>query len=352
MSDATPPRPTRSAARRAARRRARLRGAAILGGGALLIAGGAVALGIAVADDGTGTAIRSARAAPDTVDVRISGSAADPAEKAGDGASDDGASDGQAASADPTPHVDALSATEGSLVAGETVTISGARLGGVTRVAFGDVDAQIARVADDGVDVVVPTAVDYVAGDVPVTVEADGAALAETSDLVYTYAAQSGVDAQLAYALAHWDDYNVAEFGDLNSIGGDCMNFASQTLLARGWTQNDEWYNDGTTSSEAWRYVPTFQTWMTENAATIGATELSLDERDQVEVGDLVVFDWDVSGVPDHIQVVSDVVRNADGSTSILMVGHNEDSDYRDLDEALTVDHPGGTAVFWSLPAA
>ncbi|GAA4785146.1 amidase domain-containing protein [Microbacterium gilvum] len=345
MSDATPPRSTRAAARRAARRRARLRRAAILGGGALLIAGGAVALG--VADDGADTAIRSAQAAPDTVDVRVSGSADDADEKAGDGASD-----GQAASADAEPHVDALSATEGSLVAGETVTISGAGLEGVTRVAFGDVDAQITRVADDAVDVVVPTAVDYVAGDVPVAVEADGAALAETSDLVYTYAVQTGVDAQLAYALAHWDDYNVAEFGNLNSIGGDCMNFASQTLLARGWTQNDEWYNDGTTSSEAWRYVPTFQTWMTENAATIGATELSLDERDQVKIGDLVVFDWDVSGVPDHIQVVSDVVRNADGSTTILMVGHNEDSDYRDLDEALTVDHPGGTAVFWSLPAA
>jgi hypothetical protein len=31
------------------------------------------------------------------------------------------------------------------------------------------------------------------------------------------------------------------------------------------------------------------------------------------------------------------------------MVGHNEDSDYRDLDEAITVDHPGGVGHFWSL---
>jgi hypothetical protein len=31
------------------------------------------------------------------------------------------------------------------------------------------------------------------------------------------------------------------------------------------------------------------------------------------------------------------------------MAGHNEDTDYRDLDTTITVDHPGATGHFWSF---
>ena len=44
---------------------------------------------------------------------------------------------------------------------------------------------------------------------------------------------------------AHYDDRNVGEFGQLG--GTDCVNFASQGLLARGWTMTAEWWHDNIT---------------------------------------------------------------------------------------------------------
>jgi hypothetical protein len=60
------------------------------------------------------------------------------------------------------------------------------------------------------------------------------------------------------------------------------------------------------------------------------------------------MFDWNSNDSLDHVQIVS-AVQNVNGKISIKMVGHNEDSDYRDLDEAITVDHPGGGGHFWSF---
>ena len=67
-----------------------------------------------------------------------------------------------------------------------------------------------------------------------------------------------------------------------------------------------------------------------------------------IKVGDIVMFDWNDNNSLDHVQIVS-AVENVNGQIKIKMVGHNEDSDYRDLDEAITVDHPGGIGHFWSL---
>lgn len=35
--------------------------------------------------------------------------------------------------------------------------------------------------------------------------------------------------------------------------------------------------------------------------------------------------------------------------TKIYLAGHTLDSDHRDVDTAITRDHPGGTAYYWSL---
>ena len=84
-------------------------------------------------------------------------------------------------------------------------------------------------------------------------------------------------------------------------------------------------------------------------ASSTGPNLATLDQRDQAKIGDLVVFDWDNNGSLDHIQVVSSITV-VDGVTEIGMVGHNLDSDYRDLDTVITVDHPGATGYFWSIP--
>lgn len=163
-------------------------------------------------------------------------------------------------------------------------------------------------------------------------------------------AATPAVQAQLDYALAHWNSYNLDEFGDLNPVGGDCQNFVSQTLLARGWTMDDDWYSydGGEDWSSPWGFVPAFDEYLRTHPER-GATVASLDERASIRIGDLVMFDWDADGELDHVQVVSSI-HTVDGEIKIGMAGHNNDTDYRDLDVTLTQDHPAATAYFWRIP--
>ncbi|QYH35068.1 amidase domain-containing protein [Salinibacterium sp. M195] len=250
-----------------------------------------------------------------------------------------------------TPEVHAVSATTGTLVGGESITITGASLDAVTDVTFGGVSATDVVVSDSGtLTATVPSAVDFQPMTVAIEVVADAEPVLAEATLDYTYEASTPVDDQMQYLLKHWEDYNVDEYGDLNSVGGDCANFASQSLLMRGWTMTEEWFNYDAAAdwSGAWGYVPTFENWLTDNP-DLGATSLSFDQRDQVKVGDLVVFDWNDNDYLDHIQVVSSV-ETVDGEIVIKMVGHNLDTNYRDLDETISVDHPGATGHFWSIP--
>lgn len=249
------------------------------------------------------------------------------------------------------PTVSGMTAATGSLVAGEQLTITGRNLAAVTHISFAGVAATRFEVVDDTTIVAtVPTVPDFQPATVDVEVFAGKDEVATASPLEYSYAPETGVDHQMQYLLAHWNNYNVAQWGDLNPIGGDCANFVSQSLLARGWTMTDDWYNNdaGDDWAPAWGHVPSFDEWLRSHPE-YGATTLGFDQRDSVKIGDLVVFDWDNDGSLDHIQVVS-AITVADGVTSIAMVGHNLDSDYRDLDTAITVDHPGATGYFWSIP--
>lgn len=163
-------------------------------------------------------------------------------------------------------------------------------------------------------------------------------------------ASTPAIKAQLDYALAHWNNYNTAQFGDLNPVGGDCQNFVSQSLIARGWTMDSDWYSydAGEDWSSPWGFVPAFDEYLRAHPER-GATIATLDERSTVKIGDIVMFDWEGNGALDHVQVVSSI-SVVDGEIKIGMVGHNLDTDYRDLDTTLTVDHPGATAYFWRIP--
>jgi hypothetical protein len=249
------------------------------------------------------------------------------------------------------PEVASMKVTEGSLVAGEKLTLTGIHLSSVTAITFDKVEAiDVEVIDDDTVIATVPPVPDYQPATVSVEVFAGRDEVQASEPLTYTYAPATAVDRQMEYLFAHWNNYNVAEWGDLNSIGGDCMNFVSQSLLARGWAMTDEWYSydAGSDWGDAWGHVPSFDEWLRAHPE-YGASTLSFDQRDQVKIGDLVVFDWDGDGSLDHIQVVSSITV-VDGVTKIGMVGHNLDSDYRDLDTVITVDHPGATGYFWSIP--
>jgi len=251
------------------------------------------------------------------------------------------------------PVVSAVSPASGPIAAGATVTITGENLDDVTRVTFAGVGAtSVTVVSDTEVSAVAPVAAEYAVGPQEVDVFAgDTVVAADDTRLAYTREVTTPVDAQLAYAFAHWapETYNLATYGEFNSVGGDCMNFVSQTLAARGIPQTADWYFTSLSDySGSWIYTPSFDEYLTAHPET-GFTRLSIEQRDQAEVGDLVLFSWSGVGSPDHIQVISDI-RVVDGVTKILMVGHNLDSNWRDLDETITVDHPGAKAWFWKVP--
>ncbi len=141
---------------------------------------------------------------------------------------------------------------------------------------------------------------------------AESAADASEGDLD-TAGLSASVAAQLEYVHAHWDDTESDRFGVIDE--NDCVNFASQSLLARGWEVDDEWWydedGDAYASSDAW-ISSTMLRWYLEDHPE-RATALTDDQRDQVKVGDLVQFDWDDSGDRDHTGIVTAVTTEADG---------------------------------------
>jgi hypothetical protein len=162
-----------------------------------------------------------------------------------------------------------------------------------------------------------------------------------------------GVAAQLAYAEAEWDDTDNPIYGNLDSVGGDCANFVSQTLIARGWKMDGTWYNYGNGNwSAAWGYVPSLDDYLRANASNFGLEYLTAGQRSQFAVGDIVIFSWE--GTPnadtdqDHVEMISQIT-NTDGQISVKLASHNNYGLYRDLDEQITIEHPGATFHVWHL---
>jgi hypothetical protein len=256
------------------------------------------------------------------------------------------------AAASPTPavpSVSGLSPATGSLSGGTVVTITGKNLGKVGSVAFGTQPGTALKVVNDTtVTVTTPTSVDYAAASVAVQV-LDSAQDAIGSPQQYAFVAVTEVDKQMLYAFTYWKNYNLAEWGVFTA--NDCGNFVNQTLVARGWVQNADWYSTYATKggySLSWvRGTPMFD-YLSSRPDVVHYT---VNQRQNVKVGDVVMFDWDPqnnNGV-DHTMVVSQVDKAADGTIAIKCVGHTVDAQYRDLDTAITVEHPGATAHFFSI---
>jgi hypothetical protein len=242
-----------------------------------------------------------------------------------------------------------LEPATGSLGGGTEVTISGAGLADVASVSFGSVPAASFTVVDEtSLTAVTPTSVDFAVTSVPVTVALDDGTQI-TSEAAFGYEIQTPVDSQLNYAFTYWKDYNLAEWGQFPD--NDCGNFVNQAMLARGWTQSPDWFSEYATTGDyslSWIRGNEMDAYYDSRPDT---TRLELTQRDQVKIGDVVMFDWDPqndNGV-DHTMMVSQVVPNLDGTIAVKLVGHTLDAQYRDLDTAITVEKPGGTAHFWSI---
>ncbi|WP_164088460.1 amidase domain-containing protein [Frondihabitans sp. 762G35] len=254
-----------------------------------------------------------------------------------------------------TSGVVAIAPASGSVVGGQSVTLTGTGLTGVDRVTFDGVAASRVTVAGSTrVTAVVPQAVDFQPATAVVKVFRGSTEVraASADGLSYGWTVTTGVDREMQYAFAHWRtaSYNPAYY-DFNAVGGDCQNFVSQSLAAAGLPQTDDWfYRSQSAHSESWGYAPTFDDHL-EDTPSLGFTKRTDAQRSQLRIGDLAYFDWNHNGVPDHVMIVSGV-STVDGKTTVKLVGHNLDADYRDLDVAITKDHPGSTVWFYTLPAS
>ncbi len=212
------------------------------------------------------------------------------------------------------------------------------------------VEVQFADAAGRPVAVEVPTGVVAAGTSVmqPLEAELTGAAEpevpAEPRTLALTYTSDPHIDAQVGYVLTYWSSYNSAVYPVIT--GYDCANFASQSLIARGWTMDGGWYLDGGTGamSPSWSSSTALRDYL--YTRTDRATELSDAQRDLVKVGDIAQFDWDSSGDRDHTAVVTRVERSATG-TKVWVGGHTKDADYWDVDTALATG--GGSVTYFSI---
>ena len=251
----------------------------------------------------------------------------------------------EAASAAPagaTPAVRSVSPATASVRGGTEVTVTGSGLAAVTAVRIAGVDVPVTSASADRVVFTAPGSTDFASTKVDAALRAGSTTVASTAlDL----APVDGTDRQLQYLLKYWKDYNPA-YQPLGST--DCVDFTSQSLLERGWKQQGTWTHAEAVaqSGGAWISSTMFRDFMTAHPEL--GTALSDDQRDQVKLGDVVQFDWDGSGDRDHTGVVTRITQDGD-TIRIGFAGHTKDSDYRDVDEAITKDHPGGTAYYWSL---
>lgn len=252
-------------------------------------------------------------------------------------------SSGSGASAPATPTVSALTTASGSIVGGTSVTITGTDLAGVTAVSFGTTAAPITDAKAGSLTVTTPASANYVSGSVPVTVTgATGTALA------YNYTVVTPIDKQMTYLMKYWSTRNSAVYGEIGD--NDCVNFTSQSLIARGWKMDDSWWHnqDGGTNhyANAWASSTAMMNYFKDRPEK--ATALTDQQRDKVAIGDIVQFDWDNSGDRDHTGVVTRI-EGTGADIKIYFAGHTTDSDFRSVDTAITTDHPGATAYYWHL---
>ena len=270
-----------------------------------------------------------------------------------------------------------LSVSAAPFTGGTQVTVTGEDLDQVAAVTVGEAPATIVAVDDRQVTFAVPAVDDSALGSTaevhfadaagqPIDVEQQTAVVAAGTSVVQplegaltgrhvakaptaprtltlTYTNDPGIDAQVAYVLTYWSSYNSAQYPVID--GYDCANFASQSLIARGWSMDGGWYLDQGTGamSPSWSSSTALRDYLRTSAR---ATELDDSQRDQVKVGDIAQFDWDGSGDRDHTAVVTRV-EHTDAGTKVWVGGHTKDADYWDVDTALATG--GGTVSYFSI---
>lgn len=272
-------------------------------------------------------------------------------------------------SADSVTPIPEDGSSTGPVTGGTMVTLTGADLDTVATVTFGANAGTVVAATETTITIETPASTDYDPGVVPVELlNAAGTALVVMAEapmatpapdarsapaptasavpepLMFSYVPDPRITAQMAYVNAHWNDYNGAEYGVLR--GNDCVNFASQSLIKRGWTMDDAWSFDLATNNYSlpWASSTAFDAYLLAHPER--ALPLTDEQRSEVKVGDIVQFDWDRSGDRDHTGIVTAVIKT-DAGVQVEYAGHTFNTISQSVDESLA--NSGGTVSYWSI---
>jgi hypothetical protein len=230
----------------------------------------------------------------------------------------------------PLPAPTALNKTIGHTANSRTVTMTGTRFLNLATVQVAGIPVLNLRIiSDTEARFVIPNAYDWQPKVAPITTTAWSDRTVRPTPLTFEYKVANRLDRQMAYAGRYWNATSSATFGYL--AGSDCANFASQTLLARGWTRSSQWFNYGAGNwSGTWVSSTAMSTWLKQR--TDLATHLTYAQRDAVTVGDVVQFRWPGHSKTysswDHTGIVSKVVVLPNGRHDIYYTSHTLNRQY------------------------
>lgn len=254
-----------------------------------------------------------------------------------------------AAATKSASRVSAMTPAKGGVAGGTTVTVVGSGLTALRSVRVAGTTLALDSRSATQITFRTPPAPDFATGAAPVELLNSTGTVVHTAS--FAYEVSSGLDRQLAYVLAYWKHYN-PDYQVV--VDNDCVDFTSQALLRRGWTQQGEWTLDASNvyhSGAAWVSSTAFRSFLLDHPSL--GTPLTDSQRAKVKIGDVVQFNWTgkadgETGDRDHTGTVTAVEHTSTG-VKVKFAGHTNDSDYRDVDTAITKDHPGGVAYYWSL---
>jgi hypothetical protein len=125
------------------------------------------------------------------------------------------------------------------------------------------------------------------------------------------------------YAVKWWNSFNPL----YRSFGADCTNYASQLLIAGGWTQiqNSQasdptytWWYGSSDQSRSWAFAPATYSFLSRYSGSSGRVT-PVDRTSKLDVGDIVQVDWGKGEGLSHTMIVSRK-RASDGM--VYLTGH------------------------------
>lgn len=146
--------------------------------------------------------------------------------------------------------------------------------------------------------------------------------------------------------------------------GVDCTNFASQVLLAGGWTEtgkysaqsDDSWYYDGYPQplySSTWTVVGKLYNFMSRHPERADSLTVTRPYNTRYGVGDIIQIDYHDSnwnlvpdGIWDHTYVVQGVIVG--GDDDLYLAAHDDDKDYYRV-TSLKSKYPNANYQGWHI---